>query len=155
MEREITGFHRDANTDWVAELVCGHGQHVRHDPPFRERPWVTSAEGRATRLGRTLPCALCDRRVLPEGFAPYRRTPEFDETTLPAALQSTHTTKTGVWALIHVERGEIGYHVGGDAPDDEVLRPGAPGVVPATVEHHLALRGPVACWVEFWRAPAR
>lgn len=116
---------------------------------------MTNAQGRASRVGQSLSCALCDRRVLPEGFAPYRRTPLFDETTLPGALQGAHTTKPGVWALIHVERGEVGYHVGGDAPEDLVLRPGAPGVVPATVEHHLELRGPMACWVEFWRASAR
>ncbi len=152
MQRAITGFHLDAASDWVAELVCGHRRHVRHEPPFRDRPWVTSAAGRAGRIGTTLDCVLCDRRVLPEGFAPYRRTPLFSEATLPTALLGAHTTKPGVWALIHVESGEVGYRVLGASPDDTVLRPGAAGVVPAEVEHHLALRGPVECWVEFWRA---
>ena len=44
----------------VAELECGHGQHVRDDPPWRERPWVRTAEGRASRLGQELNCVRCD-----------------------------------------------------------------------------------------------
>ena len=27
--RKIVGFHLDENLDWVAELECGHQQHVR------------------------------------------------------------------------------------------------------------------------------
>jgi hypothetical protein len=32
VKRRIVGFHRDDERHWVAELECGHGQHVRHDP---------------------------------------------------------------------------------------------------------------------------
>ena len=35
-------------------------KHVRHDPPWVNRPWVTSAEGRAGMLGFMLNCRLCD-----------------------------------------------------------------------------------------------
>jgi hypothetical protein len=31
--RKIVGFHLDERKDWVAELECGHQQHVRHNPP--------------------------------------------------------------------------------------------------------------------------
>ena len=60
MRRAITGFREDDNGDWVAELACGHGQHVRHRPPFQERPWVLTSEGRAGRIGTELECVLCD-----------------------------------------------------------------------------------------------
>ena len=59
-ERRIIGFHQDQEGDWVAELECGHNQHVRHDPPWQERAWVLSSEGRAGRLGTGLTCRLCD-----------------------------------------------------------------------------------------------
>ena len=49
MQRRIAGFHQDEERHWVAGLECGHTQHVRHDPPWVNRPWVTSAEGRCTR----------------------------------------------------------------------------------------------------------
>jgi hypothetical protein len=61
MKRRITGFHLDEEQHWVAELSCGHGQHVRHDPPWQSRPWVTSEDGRASFLGVELECVRCDR----------------------------------------------------------------------------------------------
>lgn len=61
MEQAITGFHKDDDADWVARLTCGHTQHVRHDPPWQLRPWVTTKSGRDKHLGQTLQCRKCDR----------------------------------------------------------------------------------------------
>ena len=61
--RKIIGFHQDEVGDWVADLECGHTQHVRHNPPWINRPWVLTPEGRAGKLGATLPCKLCDERA--------------------------------------------------------------------------------------------
>lgn len=55
----IIGFHQDEHGDWVADLECGHTQHVRHNPPWMTRPWVTTAAGRQGMLGATLSCHLC------------------------------------------------------------------------------------------------
>jgi hypothetical protein len=60
VERRIVGFHQDAESHWVAELDCGHTQHVRHNPPWQSRPWVVTAAGRAAAIGRALPCTQCD-----------------------------------------------------------------------------------------------
>jgi hypothetical protein len=62
MQRPIIGYHRDEERHWVAELACGHFQHVRHDPPWTERPWVTTEAGRRSRIGHLLDCRKCDRR---------------------------------------------------------------------------------------------
>ena len=59
MQRRIVGFHQDEERHWVADLECGHSQHVRHDPPCQERPWVVTPEGREARLGTSLDCRLC------------------------------------------------------------------------------------------------
>ncbi|MEO8226321.1 MAG: DUF3565 domain-containing protein [Gemmatimonadota bacterium] len=56
MQARITGFHQDDEAHWVAELECGHAQHVRHDPPWQLRPWVISADGRAAYVGVFLDC---------------------------------------------------------------------------------------------------
>jgi hypothetical protein len=61
MQRKITGFHLDEHGDWVADLECGHGQHVRHRPPWIRRPWVVTPEGRARYLGQTLRCKQCEQ----------------------------------------------------------------------------------------------
>ena len=58
--RRIVGFHRDDEGFWVAELECGHTQHVRHRPPWLRRPWVESPEGRHRHLGSVLQCRPCD-----------------------------------------------------------------------------------------------
>jgi hypothetical protein len=60
MNQRISGFHKDADNHWVAELECGHNQHVRHDPPFTNRPWTQTEEGRRSVLGQTLNCRKCD-----------------------------------------------------------------------------------------------
>jgi hypothetical protein len=59
-ERTIVGFHLDELGDWVADLECGHGQHVRHRPPWEMRPWVVAEEGREQHLGKVLRCVRCD-----------------------------------------------------------------------------------------------
>ena len=70
MEQPIVGYHKDDEDHWVAELACGHFQHVRHKPPWINRPWVVSEEGRASRLGRMLACKKCDRGEAPDKTAP-------------------------------------------------------------------------------------
>src|SRR3954471_11536749 len=57
--RPIVGFHLDAEGHWVADLACGHGQHVRHEPPLVSRPWVLTAKGRGTMIGTELSCVRC------------------------------------------------------------------------------------------------
>lgn len=61
MRQPIAGYHRDEEDHWVAELACGHNLHVRHDPPWVERRWVTTARGRESMLGFELNCVKCDR----------------------------------------------------------------------------------------------
>jgi Protein of unknown function (DUF3565) len=60
MKQPITGFHLDEENHWVADLACGHRQHMRHDPPWMERPWILTEEGRRSRLGIELECKRCD-----------------------------------------------------------------------------------------------
>ena len=67
MKRRIAGFHRDEAGDWVAELECGHNQHVRHQPPFVLRPWVVTDAGRREKIGAALDCLLCDREGVGSG----------------------------------------------------------------------------------------
>lgn len=60
MEQKITGFHQDDEGHWVADLVCGHTQHVRHQPPWQNREWVVTKEGREQKLGAVLFCKKCN-----------------------------------------------------------------------------------------------
>ena len=60
MQQAIIGFHLDEENDWVADLACGHAQHVRHNPPWQNRPWVMTKEGRKEKLGVMLECKKCE-----------------------------------------------------------------------------------------------
>jgi catechol 2,3-dioxygenase-like lactoylglutathione lyase family enzyme len=60
MRRAIIGYDRDDEQHWVALLACGHRQHVRHNPPFVERPWVVTEARRAGMLGYPLDCQTCE-----------------------------------------------------------------------------------------------
>lgn len=151
MKRVIVDFHRDAAGDWVADLDCGHGQHVRHKPPFIMRPWVEDAAGREAYVGTVLDCVRCDRMEWPDGLVPYARTREFDQDTVPRGLVSSHTTRAAVWARIHVLEGALLYRV--EPPVDRCLRLEAPatGIVVPEVSHHVKPQNGVRFFVEFFR----
>jgi hypothetical protein len=59
MKQKIMRFNQDEVGDWVAQLSCGHARHVRHRPPWQNRPWVLTAESRASMIDQELECGLC------------------------------------------------------------------------------------------------
>lgn len=61
MKQPIVDYRKDEEQHWVAELACGHLQHVRHDPPWLVREWVTTSAGRQSMLGYRLDCKKCER----------------------------------------------------------------------------------------------
>lgn len=86
----------------------------------------------------------------PPGAIRYKRTPTFTEATLPDALKRDHNTKSGVWAVIHVESGALRYRQ--DAPPvDVTLRPGETLACPPGVVHRVQPMPAVAFHIAFWR----
>ncbi|HMJ55833.1 MAG TPA: DUF3565 domain-containing protein [Polyangiaceae bacterium] len=148
MDTTIVGFHPDDAGDWVATLACGHGQHMRHEPPWQERPWVTTEEGRQGKIGARIACALCDGIRLPLDAREYKRTAILTEETLPAALRKEHRTKAGTWGRIVVTEGQVEFHSRGRV---HVLGAGDVGIVEPEVPHHVTPLGAVRLHVEFWR----
>ena len=151
--RAITAFSQDSDGLWVARLACGHGQHVRHDPPWQLRPWVLTEEGRAEHLGLTLACVKCSMPELPAGLERYKVVGPFGETTVPAGLLRRHTLKARVWGRIVVLEGELLYVLEREPDVSFVLTPEEPGIVMPEEPHHIAPRSGVRFQVEFWSAP--
>lgn len=60
--QKIIGFHQDLEQHWVADFDCGHAQHMRHQPPWLDRAWTQTAEGRTAYLGTKLECQRCNIR---------------------------------------------------------------------------------------------
>ena len=149
MRRIIDGFHQDDDGEWVAELSCLHGQHVRHRPPFQERPWVLSVAGRAERVGAELDCPLCDRAELPGGLKVAGRAGPFDAATLPAGLRRAHRVADRTWGLLRVLEGSVRFGLETEPPLDVVLAAGATQPIPPGIDHAVSLEGPVRLAVDY------
>jgi hypothetical protein len=111
--RKITSFHSDERLDWVADLACGHQQYVRHEPPWTDRHWVTTFEGRVAHIGLELNCLTCPpteavRRArvcqLFEARHPERRT-ETEVFLFFSWLQRSHSE------LLPTDRGDPYQHL--------------------------------------------
>lgn len=93
---------------------------------------------------------------LPSGLHPYKRTPTFTEASIPPGLLADHSTKDGVWGLIHIEEGQLRYLITDprrEAEERILTNGGAPGIVEPTIVHHVAPLGPVRFHVEFLKLP--
>jgi tellurite resistance-related uncharacterized protein len=91
---------------------------------------------------------------MPTGFAPYKRTPEFTAGTIPDGLRRHHSTKAGVWALLHVLEGRLHYVVEPPLASERLVEAGGTAVIVAEVLHRVAPDGDVRFFVEFYRRPA-
>lgn len=148
MKRKIIGYHRDGKNDWVADLNCFHGQHVRHELPFFNRSWSETEEGWQSKLGETLDCKLCDALVFPEGLEEYKRTPIFTQDTIPKGLLKHHTTRMGTWGKIHVLQGKLLYSPQGQ--DSMTLGLDEEANVAPEMLHCVAAEGLVQFYVAFY-----
>ncbi len=151
MQRPISGFHQDEQGDWVAELTCGHNQHVRHRPPFQERSWVLTEDRRRARLGTTLGCPLCDRAEPPAALRLVRTSPEWDERTLPTGLRRSHRLAEGTWGRILLRRGGLRFKMATAPPlETELAGLGSTQAIPPEIDHEVDPVGTVALVVEFY-----
>lgn len=155
MNRAIIGFHRDDDGEWVAELSCGHGQHVRHRPPFQIRSWVLDAKGRQSRIGALLTCPLCDRAELPDGLQLVRTTPKWDEHTMPTGLRIAHHLNRGTWGRIVVFQGQLRFVARTNPVTDVVVQPGCAQAIPPDIDHQVQPLGPVRFSIDFFSIPRR
>ena len=153
MIRIIDGFHADEVGDWVAELSCLHNQHVRHRPPFWDRPWVETEEGRRERLGTELDCPLCDRAELPADLEVALVAGPFDQETVPAGLRRAHRVADRTWGRLRVLDGIVSFTMDTDPAIAVELRAGETQAIPPGVDHAVAVDGPVRFEVEFLVRP--
>jgi tellurite methyltransferase len=137
MDRAIIGFHQDEEGNWVADLDCGHRQHLYHRPPFQLRSWVLTEHGRSSRLGTALACPLCERAELPERVRLLRGSPQWDQHSMPERLRQRDRLPRGVWGLLGVSEGELRVWLGTSPPRALTLPVGSTQVIPPLVEYEI------------------
>lgn len=84
----------------------------------------------------------------PDTLTVKRRSPDFDQDTIPAALRRSHSTKEGTWAVLHILEGQLIFR-DLEAGTERILGVGAHRVIYPQVEHEVELAGPVRFYVEF------
>ncbi|MCU7959108.1 MAG: DUF3565 domain-containing protein, partial [gamma proteobacterium symbiont of Bathyaustriella thionipta] len=109
MQRAIVDFSTDEKDEPIAWLNCGHPQHVRHEPPFVNRPWVLQPETRQQMLGQSLNCVRCDAAEWPQTVVRFDRSIDHSEVNMPDEWQQGDATAVGVWGRIHVTEGRLHY----------------------------------------------
>jgi tellurite resistance-related uncharacterized protein len=97
---------------------------------------------------------LCERFELPKSAVAYKRTAEFTAESVPAALRANHSTKRGVWALLHVVQGRLRYIVEPPLAREVIVVPGEPAVIVPEVRHRVVLDDDAKFFVEFHRCAA-
>lgn len=80
---------------------------------------------------------------------PYKSTPVFNETTLPAGLRKEHRTKAGVWGVIRVLEGQVKYRVL-EPVSETILDPDHPGLVLPDQSHLVEPMGSMRMVVDFY-----
>ncbi|MES2206668.1 MAG: DUF1971 domain-containing protein [Pseudomonadota bacterium] len=90
-------------------------------------------------------------KSLPLDVTAYKKTPEFDESSVPNGLLNNHKTKEGVWGKIVVLEGNLLYTI--NEPKEEIyLDTNNVGVVEPTVLHQVKPLGKVRFYVEFYHS---
>lgn len=145
----IISFQRESDTAWVAQLDCGHTQHIRHAPPFKLAPWVVGEQARAERIGALLPCPLCRMPRLPACARVYKSTPIYDVASLPSGLLQSHRLKRGSWGKILVLEGRVRYVLEDEGSLTFALRPGVPGIVAPERPHHIEVDPDARIQIDF------
>jgi tellurite resistance-related uncharacterized protein len=89
---------------------------------------------------KTLPCSL----------SPIRKTPEFDETSIPRGLLKAHQTKEGLWGKIVILEGKLQYKI--SQPEEIIILDiNNYGVIEPAILHEVKPLGAVKFYVEFYQ----
>jgi len=79
-------------------------------------------------------------QTIPDNVEQYAQTPSFTADTVPPGLLKDHSTKSGVWGLLVIERGEVLYTVTDpEDPGRYELCKGQQAVIVPTQRHYVSL----------------
>lgn len=89
-------------------------------------------------------------KQLPDHLKLVRKTPAFDESSIPTGLLQSHQTKAGVWGKIVIVEGQLQYTINEPEEETVILDHETHGVIEPTIRHEVKPIGPVRFYVEFY-----
>tara|TARA_R110002074_G_scaffold9976_1_gene38704 strand:- start:438 stop:899 length:462 start_codon:yes stop_codon:yes gene_type:complete len=153
MKRAITGFHLDRFQEWVADLECGHGLTMKHNPPYQNCSWIGSAMKRKEHVGDVQECVTCDMPELPDNLHLAEKSPLYDRDTMPEQFGLGYIVEGGLWAKLVVKKGLLQFLVYSDPTVGFVLDEHLYGVMAPGVVHEIKpAMGDVEFYLEFYQA---
>lgn len=97
---------------------------------------------------------ITDREpALPAEAQAYRHLGPFDADAIPKGLWGRHALKDGVWGMLSIEAGSIGFRWDDAQGGGRLLSAGDVLLIPPTVPHHLDHQGPVTITLAFCAIP--
>jgi tellurite resistance-related uncharacterized protein len=143
-------------SDRQREVAREMADYISPRPGFTQHPLTVRAAGHIVDLvNRAIHYRSVDRvtsAAAPTSTTPYKSTPVFDESTLPAGLRREHRTKAGTWGVIRVLQGRLLYRVL-DPSSEVILEPGQPGLIRPKQPHLVEPLGHMRMQVDFYDQP--
>jgi tellurite resistance-related uncharacterized protein len=90
---------------------------------------------------------------IPVNLIAYKKTPHFNQNSVPAGLLASHSTKADVWGKIVILSGRLLYRILQPVFEETLLTPELNGVIQPAMLHEVEVIGPVEFYVEFYRLP--
>lgn len=90
-------------------------------------------------------------KELPANVTLYKKTPEFDESSIPKGLLKAHRTKEGVWGKIIISAGRLEYKINEPESEIVILDKNKHGTIEPTILHEVKAAGKVKFYVEFYK----
>ena len=90
-------------------------------------------------------------KSIPENVLNYKKTPIFNQETVPVGLLKAHSTKAGTWGKINIISGKLLYVIETEPIESIELSPSKYGVVEPEIPHHVKPLGDVEFFVEFYK----
>lgn len=87
---------------------------------------------------------------MPEGLELLRSAGPWDQHGVPEGLRRSHRIAAGVWGLLEVLDGRVGFRMETEPLLDTVLDNGTSQPIPPAVAHAVRIIGPVQIRVQFW-----
>jgi tellurite resistance-related uncharacterized protein len=90
-------------------------------------------------------------KTLPRNAVPYKRTSEFNHSSVPSALLRAYNTKQGAWGKIIVLEEALTYRILEPEVEEVLLSRSKCGVIEPTIKHEVVPEPGVRFYVEFYR----
>ena len=153
MKKRITGFHLDRFQEWVADLECGHGITMRHNPPYQNCPWIGSGKGRQEHIGNILECVKCDIPTLPGNVRLTKTSAVYHGESIPEEFTSGFIIADyDTWIKVVVTKGLLQFLIHVEPTVGFVLDEHLSGVIQPGVAHDIKpAMGEVEFFLEYYQ----